>query len=174
MKIQLKYYFGITLCNNLRLVTMVNKLLRIIKFLLLRLLRINDSAHGIAVGFTMGLLINFTPTFGIGPILSAICARLFKGNPVAGFIGGLAFLWVFPILFYLNLLVGGALLTIEIIDFKDIVGVLDAGVQIGEAFFIGMLINILIFGTIFYFFIFIIVNKYRMDMLMFIYKKWRL
>jgi uncharacterized protein len=71
-------------------------------------------------------------------------------------------------------LVGGTLLTIEIIDFKDIVGVLDAGVQITEAFFIGMLINILIFGTIFYFFIFTVVNKYRIDILMFIYKKWRL
>ncbi|WP_147533399.1 DUF2062 domain-containing protein [Bacillus marasmi] len=153
---------------------MIKKLLRNIKVLLLRLLRINDSVHGIAIGFTVGALVNFVPTFGFGPVLSAAGARLVKGNPVAGFIGGLLFLWAFPMLFYLNIVVGHALLMV--MKFMiPLVGERFAGeLLIWQAFVLGMLINLLLFGMSIYIIIYFFMKKYRYDILMFIYRKWKI
>jgi uncharacterized protein (DUF2062 family) len=155
---------------------MVIKQLRKIKFLLVKLLRIKGNAHSIAMGFTIGLLINFVPSFGIGPILSAALAKLFRGNPVAGFIGGISIIWMFPLLFYLNIVVGEIVFPIETVDIEerleDTEEVLEVGFQIGKAFFIGMMINILLFGIIIYLLIYTVVKKYRREVLLFIYKKW--
>lgn len=153
---------------------MIKKLLRNIKVLLLRLLRINDSVHGIAIGFTIGALVNFVPTFGIGPVLSAAGARLVKGNPVAGFIGGLLFLWAFPMLFYLNIVVGHAILMVMKFVVPQIAERFAGELLIWQAFIIGMLINLLLFGTSIYLIIYFFMKKYRYDILMFIYRKWKI
>lgn len=151
---------------------MIKKLLRNIKVLLLRLLRINDSVHGIAMGFTVGALVNFIPTFGLGPFFSAAGARLVKGNPIAGFIGGLLFLWAFPMFFYLNIVMGQALLGVlkQFSRFGQNLEIL----PIWKMFMIGMLINLFIFGTSIYFIIYFFMKKYRYDILMFIYRKWKI
>jgi uncharacterized protein len=153
---------------------MIIKRLRNIKFLLLKLLRINDSAHGIAIGFTVGVLINFVPSFGIGPILSALCAKLFKGNPFAGFVGGLASLWAFPLLFYLNIVVGEILLSVDTPKLEQMGQIFTGNSLIWKAFIVGMILNMLVFGSIIYFIIYYFVKKYRYDILMFIYKKWKI
>lgn len=152
---------------------MIKKLFRNLKFLILRLLRINDSAHGIAIGFTVGSLIHFIPTFGFGPILSVLSARLCKGNLVAGFLGGLVFLWVFPLMFYLNVIVGETFLSIDIRDIHNMSDIFHGGVIVAKVFFIGMVTNIIVFGILLYFIVFFFVNKYRYDILMFIYRKWK-
>lgn len=155
---------------------MIKKQLRKLKFLLIRLLRIKDNAHSIAIGFTIGFLINFVPSFGIGPLLSAISAKLLRGNSFAGFIGGISFLWAFPLLFYLNIVVGENLFPIELFNIgggiEDTEEALVVGLQIGKAFFIGMLINMLLFGSSMYFISYTILKRYRYDLLMFIYRKW--
>jgi uncharacterized protein (DUF2062 family) len=155
---------------------MVNKQLRKIKFLLIKLLRIKSNAHNIAMGFTLGLLINFVPSFGIGPILSAGLAKLFRGNPVAGFIGGISIIWMFPLLFYLNIVVGEIVFPIEAVNIEegleDTEEVLEVGFQIGKAFIIGMIMNMIFFGIIIYLMIFTVIKKYRREVLMFINKKW--
>lgn len=156
------------------LVPMITKWLRNIKFLLLRLLRINDSANGIAIGFTIGMIINFVPSFGIGPILSAFGAKLFKGNPFAGFVGGLTFLWAFPFLFYLNIMVGEGVLAIEIPTFFRLGNFFTGNIHIWIAFVTGMIINMIVFGMIIYLIIYFFVKKYRYDILMFIYRKWKI
>jgi uncharacterized protein len=155
---------------------MVTKQLRKMKFFLLRLLRIKSNAHSIAIGFTIGIIITFVPSFGIGPILSAGFAKLVRGNPVAGFIGGLSVMWMFPLLFYLNIVVGEIIYPIEIVNMNkgldETEEVLEVGFQIGKTFLVGMLINSLLFGIFTYLFTYTIIKKYRREVLLFIYKKW--
>ncbi|WP_220154046.1 DUF2062 domain-containing protein [Rossellomorea aquimaris] len=75
---------------------MIRKKLRKFKCLTLKLLRLKGNAHSIALGFTVGLIINFVPSFGIGPVISTACAKIFKGNPFAGLVGGVSLIWAFP------------------------------------------------------------------------------
>ncbi|MBW3113706.1 MULTISPECIES: DUF2062 domain-containing protein [Bacillaceae] len=146
---------------------MIRKKLRELKCLTLKLLRLKDNAHSIALGFTVGLLINFVPSFGIGPVISTACAKIFKGNSFAGLVGGVSLIWAFPFFFYLNLAMGHLIFPLD--PTSDVVGV---GLQIGKAFFIGMLINIPIFGTLIYFIMNSAVKKYRVTMLTFVQRKW--
>jgi uncharacterized protein len=154
---------------------MINKNMRRLKFLLIKLFRIKGNAHDISLGFTLGFLIHFIPSFGMGPILSTAGAKLFKGNPVAGFISGVALIWLFPFLFYLNVVVGETLFPYGI--FPSAAGMphhgmsLDAGMHLGAAFFLGMVVNVLLFGMIVYYLIFTIIKKYRLNFLSLI-KKW--
>lgn len=154
---------------------MINKNMRRLKFLLIKLFRIKGNAHNISLGFTLGFLIHFIPSFGMGPILSTAGAKLFKGNPVAGFISGVALIWLFPFLFYLNVVVGETLFPYGI--FPSAAGMphhgmsLDAGMHLGAAFFLGMVVNVLLFGMIVYYLIFTIIKKYRLNFLSLI-KKW--
>ena len=154
---------------------MINKKLRIIKFLLIKLFRIKGNAHDISLGFTLGFLVNFIPSFGIGPIISAAGAKLFKGNPLAGFIGGVSLIWLFPFLFYLNVIVGETLFPYGVFPsahgmphFGEGIG---ASLHVGAAFLLGMVVNILLFGMIVYFVMYNMVQKYRIDFLCVI-KKW--
>ncbi|RXI96677.1 DUF2062 domain-containing protein [Anaerobacillus alkaliphilus] len=165
---------------------MINKQLRKLKYLCIRLLRIKDKAHSVASGFTVGFLMNFIPSFGFGPFLSTISPKLVRGNPVAGFIGGIAFVWAFPLFFYLNVVVGEALLPISVETKIDIIleeleegieepeEVINASLKIGKAFVVGMLTNILLFGVGIYFFIYYIIKKYRRDLLRIVHKNWNL
>jgi uncharacterized protein (DUF2062 family) len=154
---------------------MINMHMRRFKFLLIKLFRLKDNAHKISLGFTVGFLINFIPSFGVGPLISAAGAKLFKGNPLAGFIGGVSLIWLFPFMFYLNVIVGNTLFPYGI--FPSAAGMVPHGVplgsslHVGAAFLLGMLVNILFFGMVSYFLIFSIVQKYRSNCLTAI-KKW--
>lgn len=154
---------------------MINRQLRNFKFLLIKLFRIKDNAHNISIGFTFGFLIHFVPSFGIGPLLSSVGAKLFKGSPIAGFISGVALVWLFPFMFYLNVIVGETLFPYGI--FPSAAGMphqgltMDAGMHVGAAFFLGMVVNILLFGLIVYFMIYTIIQRYRHSFLAFV-KKW--
>jgi uncharacterized protein len=148
---------------------MIRKKLRECKCLTLKLLRLKDNSHSIALGFTVGLLINFVPSFGIGPFISTAIAKVFKGNSFAGLVGGVSLIWAFPFFFYLNLVVGYLFYPIDVIDPS-----IDVGLQLGKAFFIGMFINLPIFGILTYFIMNYIVRKYRETMLTYVQKKWNL
>lgn len=156
---------------------MIKKQLRHAKFLLIRLFRIKGNAHNISLGFTIGFLVHFVPTFGVGPLISAACAKLLKGNTVAGFIGGVSLIWLFPFLFYLNVIVGESLFPYGL--FPGAAGMpqhgalLDTGMHVGAAFFLGMVINIILFGFIVYFLIYTLIQKYRLSFLIAI-KKWNI
>ncbi|OXS57786.1 hypothetical protein B1B00_14895 [Bacillus sp. DSM 27956] len=146
---------------------MIRKKLRELKCLTLKLLRLKDNAHSIALGFTVGLLINFVPSFGIGPIISTASAKIFKGNPFAGLVGGVSLIWAFPFFFYLNLVVGHLFFPLD--SSGDAVGV---GLQIGKSFFTGMMINIPLCGILTYAIMNSAVKKYRGTLLTFVQRKW--
>ncbi|MFI8574484.1 DUF2062 domain-containing protein [Rossellomorea aquimaris] len=155
---------------------MIRKKLRECKCLTLKLLRLKDNSHSIALGFTVGLLINFVPSFGIGPFISTACAKMIKGNSFAGLVGGISLIWAFPFFFYLNLIVGYLFYPIDVMDpsLDYASEAVDVGVQLGKAFFIGMFINIPLFGILTYFIIHSIVRRYRGTMLAYVQKKWNL
>ncbi len=165
---------------------MIKKQLRKLKYLCIRLLRIKDRAHSVASGFTIGFLMNFIPSFGFGPFLSTVSPKLVRGNPVAGFIGGIAFIWAFPLFFYLNVVVGEALLPISLETKIDIIlveieegleepeEVINASLKIGKAFIVGMLANLIFFGICIYFLIYYVIKKYRRDLLRIVHRNWNI
>lgn len=118
----------------------------------IRFFRLRDSRERAARGFAIGLTCNFFPTFGIGGFLSGFLAKLFGGNMVAGFVGGslLAFFW--PILFYLNIRVGGVFVRPPILvdELEDVTPrTIDALVW-GQTFAVGAIVNSLIAGAVAY------------------------
>lgn len=148
---------------------MFNRLMRRFKFLLIKLFRIKGNAHKISLGFTLGFLVNFIPSFGIGPVISIAGAKLFKGNPVAGFIGGVSVIWLFPFMFYLNIVVGEMFFPSH--PFPYAAGMMDGGMHVGAAFILGMIVNILLFGMIIYFSLYKMIQNHRMGLLSFI-RRW--
>jgi uncharacterized protein len=78
------------------------KLKRISKYYLLRFSRIKASPQQVAYGITLGFIPCWFPTFGLGPIISAGLARMFKANILAAFAGGLLGTPLWPALFFLN------------------------------------------------------------------------
>src|SRR6478752_362796 len=84
------------------------------KYLLIKLLRLKDHSHKVALGFSLGSIVNFIPTFGFGLMISVGLAKLCKGNSIAGLIGGMLFMWAFPLLFYLNMVVGSYIFPVDL------------------------------------------------------------
>lgn len=149
---------------------MVHVIQRRIKFLLLKFLRLKGSAHSISIGFTLGASINFIPSFGIGVLISVTIAKLCRGNPIAGFLGGISLMWVFPILFYLNVLTGRFIF--PNIDKSVLNQSVLTSLSLGWTFIIGMLINIVLFICLLYPPIYLICKRYQKRILQYIYVKW--
>ncbi len=153
---------------------------RKIKFMLLKLFRLRDNAHSVAIGFTVGLLLNFIPTFGVGPLASAALPKLFRGNSVAGLVGGILLIWAFPLLFYLNIVTGHILFPIEIEEIiieqgiEETEEVIEVGITIGKAFIVGMIVNMLVAGLLSYITVYFIFKRSRRKVLLLIYKKWNI
>lgn len=157
---------------------LLKKLERRFKFLLISLFRIHDNFKSIALGFSLGSLINFVPSFGFGPVISVAFAKLFRGNAVAGFLGGVSLIWTFPILFYLNYIVGQALLPVELTeiveDIEDAGNAIEAGLHLGKSFFVGMAVNMVVAGVVVYFVVLTVITRYRKRLLKYIYRVWML
>ncbi|WP_203361587.1 DUF2062 domain-containing protein [Bacillus sp. REN10] len=159
---------------------MIQTIQRRVKYLLLKFFRLKGSAHSISIGFTLGASINFVPSFGVGVLVSVAIAKLFKGNPIAGFLGGISLMWVFPVLFYLNLLTGRFVFPDDLGDVIEQVANHSASLDqslltslsLGRTFMIGMLINIAIFICLLYPPIYIISKRYQKKILQYIYIKW--
>jgi uncharacterized protein (DUF2062 family) len=129
----------------------------------IRFFRLRGSREKGARGFAVGLACNFYPTFGLGAFLSGFLAKLIGGNVVAGFIGGstLAFFW--PLLFYINMQVGGLFLSPPIIvdDLEDVTPATVSRLVWGKTFLIGSIINSLVAATIAYFAFLLLFQRVR-------------
>ncbi len=154
---------------------MVKKKLRQTKCLLIKVLRIKDSEHRVALGFSVGAIVNFIPSFGFGPVVSTALAKMVKGNSISGLMGGISFLWAFPFLFYLNVVVGHLFFPLdisesEVLDHAE--GAIEASIQLGKAFFAGMVTNVLFFGLALYLISFQMMKKKRKNLLSFVLRRW--
>jgi len=141
---------------------------RTIKFYLLRLFRIKSKTKHIAMGFSLGFIPNLFPTFGLGPVISVAIAKLFKTNLISAFIGGISGTFIWPFLFYLNYAVGRAVLSvgnriphIGEHHIKSIHLFYYKTMHIGIDFFIGAIINTIVFTPLMYLVIYIIFTNYR-------------
>ena len=142
----------------------------------LRFFRLSGSRERAARGFAIGLACNFYPTFGIGGFISGFLARLFGGNMIAGFVGGslLAFFW--PVLFYLNIRVGGIFVRPPMIveDLEDVTPQAVSALVWGQTFAVGCLINSLVAGAAAYFLFLAAYERFRPTALVWLRERVRL
>lgn len=119
---------------------------------LLRFLRVRDSDERVARGFALGLAFNFFPTFGFGPLVSGFIARVFGGNAIAGIVGGVSLSFVWPLLFYFNIKVGGWFLPppLPVEEVADVTERTVDHLVWGQTFAIGAIINACVAGFITY------------------------
>lgn len=62
---------------------------RAIEYLGHRIKRLPDTPHKIALGFSCGVFVSFSPLFGLHFIYAGICALIVRGNVLASFLGTL-------------------------------------------------------------------------------------
>lgn len=157
------------------------KLIRRMKYYCLRLLRIKNSDHRIAVGFMAGFFHCWFPTFGIGMLLSVGVAKLLRGNLAAAIISGSLGSFMWPVLFFLNYKVGFILssffttpafqleevidIPIPDFDYSETVDHFSSLGHIGTHFLVGSLVNSVLFSIVGYYVVRYILKYYRQPLL---------
>ncbi|UNC90825.1 DUF2062 domain-containing protein [Candidatus Contubernalis alkaliaceticus] len=141
-----------------------------------QILEINEKPYKVALGCALGIGINFFPTIGIGFIFAFVLAVLFRVNRASAAVTSLVTGPLIPLMYALNLVIGGFILTPvsgkeNIIEFvisqysiilklgniqEKLFGFLDF---FGSTFLLGAAVNAALFGTAFYFFVGYILNK---------------
>lgn len=137
---------------------------RSIKYYSLKFLRLKGTPVKIALGFAIGAMVNFYPTFGFGIVIAGFLAGVLGGNITAGVVGDVIFKSFFPFFFYCDLLIGNKILGHHNYNLsKGLKKLIEleprAFLYVGKAFFIGAIVNSLILGIILFF----VVNKLLRD-----------
>lgn len=142
------------------------KLKRIIKFYLISLFRLKKGAQKISLGLVFGFAPNWFPTFGLGPMLSVVLARIVRGNIPAAVISASCGSFLWPFLFLLNYKVGCLFMFSESAQSQEsTLGYLSAIQDISLYFFVGAALNTLIFGILGYILFYYVFSKYRYTLL---------
>jgi uncharacterized protein len=152
------------------------KITRRIKYNIIRLFRLKSSPHQVALGFTVGFIPSWIPTFGLGPFLSVAFARLIRSNTVSAIIGGVIGTPIWPLLFLLNYKVGSLLLDkktkvdeLEEVNYINAIQHTFEGIDgfpsIGYLFITGAALNILISSILIYFIAYFLFKKWRVRIL---------
>ncbi|PMQ02465.1 MAG: hypothetical protein CBR30_02150 [Dictyoglomus sp. NZ13-RE01] len=132
---------------------------RFLRYLYIRLIRINDSPEKIAMGFSVGVFIGIFPTFGFGGILALLLAKAFKLNYISAIIGTFIMnYFTSPIFWSLSYFVGSLLLEgkLDFTVFKN--GHIKS---FAVTYLIGNLIVSFLFSVLSYFVVKKIVISYR-------------
>ena len=80
---------------------------RIRKYISLSLKRLRGSPHELAVGFSTGIAVSFTPLIGLHALIAIAMAWMLRGSMAAAVIGTLfGNPWTFPLIWYLSLEIG--------------------------------------------------------------------
>lgn len=118
----------------------------------IRLFRIRSASEKVARGFALGLVVNFFPTFGFGILISGFVARLLGGNAVAGFVGGSVLTFFWPLLFYLNIKMGGLFYQPPVVvgDVDDVTEKTIDALVWGKTFTLGAVLNTSLVGLVVY------------------------
>jgi uncharacterized protein len=92
--------------------TILNRSMRFLKSLYLRIFRINDSPQRVAIGFGLGAFMGILP--GTGPLAALILAALFRVNKAAAFLGGLLTnTWLSLLTIALSIKVGAGIMGLD-------------------------------------------------------------
>ena len=147
--------------------------IRILKYYAIRIFRIKASAEDVSLGLAIGFIPNWYPTFGTGPALSVILAKIFRGNLISAFFGGLSGTLFWPFMFYLNYKVGGFILRLYFSLFGNVAVTSHLthlhlkSETIGLKFVLGAVINTVCFSLLIYFISLFFIRKYRVAYLKF-------
>lgn len=128
------------------------------------MLRQKSGSHSIALGFSLGFIPNLFPTFGLGPFISVAIARIVRVNTISALLGGTIGTWLWPVLFYVNYLVGEAIVNpdVQLDKMDDSIQHIAEGMEgIGVAFLIGAGINSAVISVVLYFIAFSLMSRYR-------------
>ena len=80
---------------------------RIKKYLSLSIKRLRGSPYELAIGFSTGIAISFTPFIGLHTLISIAIAWMLRGSMAAAIIGTLfGNPWTFPLIWYFSLEIG--------------------------------------------------------------------
>ncbi|WP_421723453.1 DUF2062 domain-containing protein [Bauldia sp.] len=86
---------------------------RSLKYFGKRVLRLSASPHAIALGFAAGVLVSWTPLFGLHFIMAIVIAFLMGGNAIAAFFGtAVGNPITFPFMWWLSYTVGSHILAL--------------------------------------------------------------
>ncbi|UNK17361.1 DUF2062 domain-containing protein [Paenibacillus sp. N3/727] len=85
---------------------MLRKFLRTLKYYFLSLLRMKNSDHQIAIGFSSGFFPCWYPTFGIDILIAMAFSRMVRGNMAAAVIAASIGQLLWPLLFFINYKIG--------------------------------------------------------------------
>jgi uncharacterized protein (DUF2062 family) len=149
---------------------------RRLKYYLIKLCRLQDSPKSVAGGFVLGTVVHFYPTSGFGALFAVGLSRLFRTNCIAATIAWAITIPLFPLLFYLNILIGCIFvepaeksISKLFYNFSHL-GWTDF-LLLGKAFFIGSIINSIVATIILWWLGYIILKRYRKNILSFICRK---
>lgn len=139
---------------------------RRLRFYILKLLRLEGAPAKVALGFALGACVNFYPTFGIALILAGFLAGITSSNVPAALLGDLLFKPLFPVMFYINLVVGDNLVSektqnLSLAWSKLLQLQSESFVILGKVFFIGALINTLVLGVILFTIVYKVFKNHR-------------
>lgn len=114
--------------------------------------RMSDGSEAVARGFALGMVVNFFPTFGFGVVLSGFVARVLGGNILAGFIGGATLAFAWPLLFFLNMQIGGFFYKSPILvdELEDVTEKTVDALVWGKTFLAGAAVNSVVAGLVSY------------------------
>lgn len=160
----------------------MNKIRRRLRYYIIRLLRIRQGSHQIALGFVLGFFPCWYPTFGIGPALSIGLSKMVKGNIPSAIIAASLGSIAWPVLFYLNYKVGFLLRSLSTSDIEVAVEeVLEADVpdvayaetagflgrwgEVGMDFILGSSFNSIVISLAGYGLIRFVFSRYRESLL---------
>jgi uncharacterized protein len=129
----------------------------------IRLFRIRSTTEHIARGFSVGLVVNFFPTFGLGMLISGFLAKAVGGSAIAGLVGGAALALAWPVLFFLNMRTGSVFLRPPILveDLEDVTPKVIDTLLWGKTFTVGAIVNSILVGLAAYFTVLLLYHRVR-------------
>ena len=65
----------------------MNRLSRLLRYFYLKLIRLKDKPHTVALGLALGVFVGFTPTIPVQTYIALALAFLFKGSKIAAIMG---------------------------------------------------------------------------------------
>lgn len=161
---------------------MLRRFLRTLKYYILTLLRMQNSDHRIALGFSAGFFPCWYPTFGVDIVIAIALSRVVSGNMVAAILAASTGSFLWPLLFFINYKVGYLISHIfsspPSIDLEDVINApipdRDYSVlasyfsklgDMGVNFLIGSAVNSIIFSFVLYFVARYLLSQYRKPLL---------